>query len=139
MFILAFLKSLSLKTWLTAGGIAAAFVALLMYNSHEREIGRQQSAATIATLALQLSQSQAANGEFDKAIAALKQSLSECEAGRTADAALTAQAKAAYDAQLQTFKLIDARQRASTQALAKTATCASVANQPAYCVSVVAP
>jgi hypothetical protein len=137
--VFSFFKGLSPTAWGIIAGVIAVSGGVMYWNHHERDIARQQDATKIATLTLQLSQAQAANGEFDKAIAALKQSLSECEAGRTADAALTAQAKAAYDAQVQTFKLVDAKQRAATQALAKTATCAGVANQPAYCVSVVAP
>ena len=118
-----------------------AFIALLAasawYNHHEREIGRQQSAATIATLQAQLTQAQDANKQFDATVAALKQSVADCEKGRRADSEAMDKAKQAYTAQLEQFKASDAKVRTQTaQRLATT--CREIANMPT-CVTAVTP
>lgn len=126
---LALLKLVPLKDWLYIGAGLALTVGLLAYNHHERSIGREQAAAEIVTYKSQLDLAQAANAQMDATIAALKQSVADCEKGRRADSEAMDKAKQAYTAQLEQFKASDAKVHAQTaQRLATT--CREIANQP---------
>lgn len=98
--VLGFLKSIPAKAWGIIAIIAALFIAVSVWNGHERAIGRQQDQATITGLQAQILALQAANASGVDAVHNLQKSLADCEKGRIADAKLTADAKDAYDAQL---------------------------------------
>ncbi len=98
--LLSFLKSIPTRAWAIIIGIVLLFTLIAAYSAHERAIGRQQDAATIAALQAQILALQAANASGVDAVAKLQASLQQCQAGRTLDQKLTADAKTAYDAQL---------------------------------------
>ena len=128
--ILAFLKLVPLRTWLVLAGIFVTAGVVMIYNSHEREIGRQQSQAQLTALQSQLDAATQANASNDAAIKTLQASLAECERGRVADLNAQQEAQKAYAKAVEAFKAGDAAQRAKTAALLKT-TCKDWAAQPA--------
>ena len=115
--IFAFLKLIPWRTWAEIGGALALVAAVMAYNSHERDIGRQQSAAQIATLQSQLALAQAANDSAGTAIKALQDKLAECEKGRLVDKAAQDDAQKAYAASLAVLKAKDSAAHQRTQAL----------------------
>src|SRR5512146_1559745 len=128
--ILALLKLVPLKDWLYIGAGLVLTVGLLSYNHHERAIGRQQSAAEIATYQNQLSLAQAANASAGTAIKALETKLAECEKGRLVDKAAQDDAQKAYARAIELFKAGDAAARVRTAKLLQ-GDCKAWAAQPA--------
>lgn len=142
-FLLPWLKAIPLRAWLIIGALVAVFVAILLWNHHERAIGRAQNAAQITALgervkdlATQLQQAQDANAVFNDAVAKLQASLKECESGRRVDAQRAADAKTAYDAALAKLRARSSDSHAQTAKRLADPQCKSWAAEPACGVTV---
>ena len=131
--IWSFLKSLPWQTYLVGAALLAIAIGVHQWDNHIREAQKKEDAAQIATLQAELTAAQSANAQWDATVAALTQSVADCEKGRRTDSEAMDSAKRAYAAQLEQFKASDAKVRTQTaQRLATT--CAAIANQPS-CVT----
>jgi len=115
--ILGWAKAIPLRDWLGAGALMAVFLFVMWWDHHERQIGREESAAKITAISAQLTEAQSANRSNNDAIKALQEANHQCEAGRIADK--DAQTKALQDRDAAQVKLSNdaANARATLQAL----------------------
>lgn len=125
-----FLKSIPPRAWAIILALALLFTAIAVFAEHERAIGRAQDAATITSLKAQIGVAQAVNASNVDTVHKLQASLQQCEAGRTLDQKLTADAKDAYDKQLKTL-LSGARDASARTAQLLAGDCKVWAQQPA--------
>lgn len=94
---LALFKATSLRQWLVGGALLVVLCGYLYWSHHEREIGRKQSAAKIATITAQLTDAHNAIASNQDVIASLQFANAQCETGRLADQTAQMHALSARD------------------------------------------